>query len=73
MNEIESLLRNTLNIEFIQAVVSNPRIKEGILKYLLTIIYLDNVYLFIILVTKHSIENKTFTMHMAKRLHFSQW
>ena len=32
MNEIESLLRNTLNIEFIQVVVSNPRIKEGILK-----------------------------------------
>lgn len=32
MNEIETLLSNTLNINFIQAVISNPRTKEGILK-----------------------------------------
>lgn len=32
MNEIEMLLKNTLNEQFIQAVISNPRTKEGILK-----------------------------------------
>lgn len=32
MNEIEALLSNTLNDHFIQAVISNPRTKEGILK-----------------------------------------
>lgn len=32
MNEIENLLNETLNIDFIQAVISNPRTKEGILK-----------------------------------------
>lgn len=32
MNEIEALLGNTLNINFIQAVISNPHTKEGILK-----------------------------------------
>lgn len=32
MNEIEKLLKETLNEQFLQAVISNPRIKEGILK-----------------------------------------
>lgn len=32
MNEIEMLLKNTLNEQFIQPVISNPRTKEGILK-----------------------------------------
>lgn len=32
MNEIENLLKETMNIDFIQAVLSNPRTKEGILK-----------------------------------------
>lgn len=32
MNEIEALLSNTLNRDFIQAVISNPHTKEGILK-----------------------------------------
>lgn len=32
MNEIEKLLKETLNERFLQAVISNPRIKEGILK-----------------------------------------
>lgn len=32
MNEIEKLLKETLNEQFLQAIISNPRIKEGILK-----------------------------------------
>lgn len=32
MNEIKQLLMETLNTNFIQAVISNPRTKEGILK-----------------------------------------
>lgn len=32
MNEIERLLSETLNTDFIQAVLSNPRIKEGVLR-----------------------------------------
>ena len=32
MNEIKMLLSQTLNLEFIQAVISNPHTKEGVLK-----------------------------------------
>lgn len=46
MNEIEKLLEDTLHEEFIQAVISNPRSREGILKIKVRPVEIRGVRLF---------------------------